>query len=246
MSSIFKKFLIFFVIVLSSYSTNLKAENECFEKVSRSIFKFNMALDNAVIGPISNAYNKLPAKLKAGTGNVTSNIGNLLSIPNHLLQGNPSAAADSFGAFAINLFFGIGGLNDVASAYLKPSEEDLSQTLGVYGIKNGCYYVLPVLGPSTLRDTVGMVGDTFIDPFAAMTWRQKEILNETFEKSNYVIYKGTDAIDFRATNDKNIENLKKNSIDLYAATKSLYLQNKKNKIKNTNQNDEDDWGNLDK
>ena len=78
MSSIFKKFLIFFVIVLSSYSTNLKAENECFEKVSRSIFKFNMALDNAVIGPISNAYNKLPAKLKAGTGNVTSNIGNLL------------------------------------------------------------------------------------------------------------------------------------------------------------------------
>ena len=170
------------VLFLLLSHTELRAEKECFEKVSRSVFKFNTALDNALIGPVSRLYNKLPQKVKEGTGNVTSNIGRLLSVPNHLLQGNVSDAADSFGAFTINLFFGIGGLNDVASAYLKPTQEDLSQTLGVYGVKNGCYFVLPVLGPTTVRDTAAMVGDTFLDPFATMTWRQKEVLNETFQQ----------------------------------------------------------------
>lgn len=236
------------IFFLSLSHNELRAEKECFEKVSRSVFKFNTALDNALIGPVSRLYNKLPQKVKEGTGNVTSNIGRLLSVPNHLLQGNVSQAADSFGAFTINLFFGIGGLNDIASAYIdiKPTQEDLSQTLGVYGVKNGCYFVLPVLGPTTVRDTAAMVGDTFLDPFATMTWRQKEVLNETFNKSNYVLYKGADAIDFRGDNDTNIESLKKNSIDLYAATKSLYLQNKKNKIENSTGNEEDGWGNLDK
>mgnify|MGYP001341466414 FL=1 len=233
-------------LFLSLSQTQSKAEKECFEKVSRSVFKFNTALDNTLLGPVARLYNKLPQKVKEGTGNVTSNIGRLLSVPNHLLQGNVSDAADSFGAFTINLFFGIGGLNDVASAYLEPTQEDLSQTLGVYGVKNGCYFVLPVLGPTTVRDTAAMVGDTFLDPFATMTWRQKEVLNETFNKSNYVLYKGADAIDFRGDNDTNIESLKKNSIDLYAATKSLYLQNKKNKIENSTGNEEDGWGNLDK
>ena len=233
-------------LFLSLSQTQSKAEKECFEKVSRSVFKFNTALDNTLLGPVARLYNKLPQKVKEGTGNVTSNIGRLLSVPNHLLQGNVSDAADSFGAFTINLFFGIGGLNDVASAYLEPTQEDLSQTLGVYGVKNGCYFVLPVLGPTTVRDTAAMVGDTFLDPFATMTWRQKEVLNETFNKSNYVLYKGADAIDFRGDNDTNIESLKKNSIDLYAATKSLYLQNKKNKIENSMGNEEDGWGNLDK
>ena len=233
-------------LFLSFSQTELKAEQECFEKVSRSVFKFNTALDNALIGPVARLYNKLPQKVKEGTGNVTSNIGRLLSVPNHLLQGNVSEAADTFGAFAINLFFGIGGLNDVASSYLKTNQEDLSQTLGVYGIKNGCYFVLPVLGPTTVRDAAAMIGDTFLDPFATMTWRQKEVLNETFNKSNYVLYKGADAVDFRGDNDSNIESLKKNSIDLYAATKSLYLQNKKNKIENSTGNEEDEWGNLDK
>jgi len=233
-------------LFLSLSQTQSKAEKECFEKVSRSVFKFNTALDNTLLGPVARLYNKLPQKVKEGTGNVTSNIGRLLSVPNHLLQGNVSDAADSFGAFTINLFFGIGGLNDVASAYLEPTQEDLSQTLGVYGVKNGCYFVLPVLGPTTVRDAAAMVGDTFLDPFATMTWRQKEVLNETFNKSNYVLYKGADAIDFRGDNDRNIESLKKNSIDLYAATKSLYLQNKKNKIENSTGNEEDGWGNLDK
>ena len=67
------------------------------------------------------------------------------------------------------------GFVDVASGLgLEDTKEDLSQTLGVYGVQNGCYFVLPVLGPTTVRDSFAMVGDTFLDPFATMTWRQKK------------------------------------------------------------------------
>ena len=199
-----------------------------------------------VIGPIAKGYNKLPAPIKNGAGNFTSNIGTLLSIPNRLIQKDLTGAADSLGSFMINSTFGVLGLADVASSYgLKDTKEDLSQSLGVYGVKNGCYYVLPVLGPTTLRDSVAMIGDTYLDPFATMTWRQKEVLRKKRKKSEYLAVKGTTAIDFRGDNDKNIQSLKKNSIDFYAATKSLYLQNKDRKIKNISGTTDDNWKDLD-
>ena len=100
-----------------------------------------------------------------------------------MIQKDLTGAADSLGSFMINSTFGVLGLADVASSYgLKDTKEDLSQSLGVYGVKNGCYYVLPVLGPTTLRDSVAMIGDTYLDPFATMTWRQKEVLSEKGKK----------------------------------------------------------------
>lgn len=242
---VFKQIIIVSTITFF-LALSAKAEKECFEKVSRSIFKFNNELDRMVIGPIAKGYNKLPAPIKNGAGNFTSNIGTLLSIPNRLIQKDLTGAADSLGSFMINSTFGVLGLADVASSYgLKDTKEDLSQSLGVYGIKNGCYYVLPVLGPTTLRDSVAMIGDTYLDPFATMTWRQKEVLSEKGKKSEYLAVKGTSAIDFRGDNDKNIQSLKKNSIDFYAATKSLYLQNKDRKIKNISGTTDDNWKDLD-
>ena len=235
-------FLIFFI----SSSSLIANEKECFEKASRVIFKFNQGVDNAIIGPLAKGYNKLPAPVRKGTSNFTSNIAKLLSIPNHLLQGNISEAGHSLGSFAINSTVGILGIADVASSLgIKDRQEDLSQTLGVYGVKNGCYFVLPILGPTTVRDSLSMVGDTFLDPFATMTWRQKEVLDEKFTKNNYVYTKGAEAVDFRGKNDNNLESLKKNSIDLYSSTKSLYLQNKERKIKNSSSEEEEDWGSLD-
>jgi len=235
-------FLIFFI----SSSSLIANEKECFEKASRVIFKFNQGVDNAIIGPLAKGYNKLPAPVRKGTSNFTSNIAKLLSIPNHLLQGNISEAGHSLGSFAINSTIGILGIADVASSLgIKDRQEDLSQTLGVYGVKNGCYFVLPILGPTTVRDSLSMVGDTFLDPFATMTWRQKEVLDEKFTKNNYVYTKGAEAVDFRGKNDNNLESLKKNSIDLYSSTKSLYLQNKERKIKNSSSEEEEDWGSLD-
>ena len=169
-----------------------------------------------------------------------------MSIPNHLLQGNLDGAGDAFGSFLINSTVGILGFADVATGLgLEDSKEDLSQTLGVYGVQNGCYFVLPVFGPTTVRDSIAMVGDTFLDPFATMTWRQKEVFNRTGKKSEYIGVKSAEAIDFRADNDQNFESLEKNSIDLYSATKSVYLQNKIKKIQNTDIVEDEDWGNLD-
>ena len=243
-----RKILVLITAILIIGSDNLKAETEkeCFEKVSRSVFKFNEGLDNIIIGPISRGYNKLPEPIKKGTGNFTSNIATLLSIPNHLLQGNLDGAGDAFGSFLINSTLGVLGFADVASGLgLEDTKEDLSQTLGVYGVQNGCYFVLPVLGPTTVRDSFAMVGDTFLDPFATMTWRQKEVFNRTGKKREYLGVKSADVIDFRGDNEKNIKSLKENSIDLYSSTKSIYLQNKERKIKNSDVVEDDEWGNLD-
>ena len=246
MSSIKQIFTFVFIILFISSGSSIASEKECFEKTSRAVFKFNQGLDNIVIGPIARGYNKLPAPIRKGTSNFTSNIARLLSVPNHLLQGNISEAGHSIGSFAINTTIGILGFADVATGLgVKDRQEDLSQTLGVYGIKNGCYFVLPVLGPTTVRDTVSMIGDTFLDPFATMTWRQKEVLDEQFAKRHYVYTKGAGAVDFRGKNEKNFENLKKNSIDLYSSTKSLYLQNKSKKINNSTSSQYEDWGSLD-
>jgi len=90
-----------------------------------------------------------------------------------------------------------------------------------------------------------MVADSIIDPFAHITWRENELLGFSGQKLDYVAVKGTTAVDFRADNDVNFESLEKNSIDLYASFKSLYLQNRENKINNSSQSN-DDWGSLDK
>ena len=244
-----KKIVVVFLFLtfgLSNYSY-AESEKECFEKISRGIFNFNQGLDKTVIGPIARSYNKLPPPLKNGTANFTSNIGTLLSIPNQLLQGNLKGAGDSVGSFLINSTVGVLGFMDVASELgIKDTKEDVSQTLGKHGIGNGCYFVLPVMGPTTVRDSLSMIADTYVDPFATMTWRKKEVLNEVRNKRDYVGLKSVTAVDFRAKNDKNFESLEKNSIDLYAATKSLYLQNKLKKIKNSEGAQDDDWGDLEK
>ena len=227
-------------------STNLKAANECFERTSRAIFKFNMAFDDVILEPLAKGYNKLPSPVKSGTSNFTSNIGTLLSIPNNILQGNFKQLGHSVGSFAVNSTVGILGLlNPAEKIGLNPHKEDVGQTLGSYGVGPGCYFVLPVLGPTTARDSIGMIADTFVDPFAHVTIREKELLSTSGNDLDYFSVKTTSAVDFRADNDRNFESLEKNSLDLYSSLKSIYLQDRENKIKNST-DDEDDWGSLDK
>ena len=224
---------------------NANSTEECFERTSRAIFKFNMALDDIVLEPLAKGYNKLPSPIKTGTGNFTSNISTLLSIPNNILQGNVKQLGHSVGSFAINSTVGIlGFLNPAEKIGLKPNKEDVGQTLGAYGIGPGCYFVLPILGPTTVRDSLGMLSDTFVDPFAHVTLREKEIFSTSGNTIDYYSVKTTAAIDFRADNDTNFKSLEKNSIDLYSSFKSIYLQDRENKISNNNES-QDDWGNLD-
>ena len=240
-----KKFITLLLPTLLLMSSNIKASEECFEGTSRAIFKFNMAFDNAIVEPIAKGYNKLPEPIKNGTGNFTSNIATLLSIPNHLLQGNLREAGDATASFVINSTIGIIGLNNPAEKMgFKAQKEDVGQTLGSYGVGPGCYFVLPILGPTTARDSIGMIADTFVDPFAHVTLRENELLGVSGSQVDYLSVRGTTAIDFRADNETNFDSLEENSIDLYASFKSLYLQNRENKINNSS-DAENDWGNLD-
>lgn len=234
-------FSVFLLGASAAYATD-----ECFESTSRAVFKFNMVVDKAVIAPIAKGYNKLPEPIKDGTSNFTSNIATLLSIPNHVIQGNFKEAGDASASFLINSTVGVIGLGNPAKKLgLDAQKEDVGQTLGSYGFGAGCYFVLPILGPTTARDTLGMVADTFVDPFAHITWRENEIFGISGSQLDYVAVKGTTAVDFRADNVANFKSLEKNSIDIYASYKSLYLQDRENKINNSSDVDTD-WGNLDK
>ena len=231
------------------FNTNLSAETEkeCFEKLSRGIFEFNQVVDKAVLKPIAKGYSKLPEPIKNGTGNFTSNLATLLTVPNHLLQGQWKSAGESTASFLINSTIGILGFaNPAEKLGLKNQQEDVGQTLGAYGIGGGCYFVLPILGPTTIRDSVGMVADSFVDPFAQVTLREKEILSISGSKIDYFSVRGASAVDFRADNIKNLESLEKNSLDMYAAIKSLYLQNRAKKISNTFTSDDDEWNEFNK
>ena len=238
--------LLLIILGLSVFtSTHSNATSECFENTSRTIFKFNMALDEAVLEPLAKGYNKLPSPIKKGTSNFTSNIGILLSIPNNILQGNFNQLGHSIGSFALNTSVGIFGFfNPAEKIGLKPHQEDVGQTLGSYGIGPGCYFVLPLLGPTTVRDSIGLIADSFVDPFAHITIREHELLSTSGNSLDYFTVKGATIVDFRADNDANIQSLEKNSIDFYSSLKSIYLQDRENKIRNSIE-DQDEWGNLD-
>ena len=236
-----KLITVLYLSVFLCLTTVVKATDECFEGVSRAVFKFNMVFDDVILEPIAKGYSKLPNPVKTGTSNFTSNIATLLSIPNNLLQGNIKQLGHATGSFIVNTSVGIlGFLNPAEKIGLKPHKEDVGQTLGSYGIGPGCYFVLPILGPTTVRDSIGLVADSFVDPFAQITLREKELLSISGNELDYFSVKGVAAVDFRSGNITNFNSLEKNSIDLYSSLKSVYLQDRERKIKNSD-SDQDDW-----
>ena len=248
-------FILSSVICLPQLAANEKyTANECFEKFSRGTLKFNQGLDKAVFKPIAKGYRALPVPIRVGTSNFVGNLRSLLTFTNNLLQGDFRGAGNTAGRFTINTTVGILGIFDPASkmGFEKRSREDFGQTLGVWGSGTGCYFVLPVLGPTTTRDTIGLVGNVFIDPIYHLTHNSETDIvvgNENLSEHNYYYYKGTDAVDFRSKNIESIESLEKNSIDFYASVKSLYLQNRIQKIANeeisNKTQDDDDWDEID-
>ncbi len=228
--------------------------NECFEKFSRGTLKFNQGLDRAIFKPIAKGYRALPVPIRTGTSNFVGNLRSLLTFTNNILQGDFRGAGNTAGRFTINTTVGILGIFDPASkmGFEKKSREDFGQTLGVWGADTGCYFVLPILGPTTTRDALGLVGNVFIDPVYQLTHNTETDIvvgNDNLQEHNYYYYKGTDAVDFRSKNIESIDSLEKNSIDFYASVKSLYLQDRRKKIENASgiietQNDSD-WEEID-
>ena len=225
--------------------------NECFEGVSRTMFKLNDGLDKAVLRPIAKGYRALPSPVRKGTGNAVNNLRSLLTLTNNLLQGDVHKAGNTAARFSINTTAGILGIFDPATklGFEDRGKEDFGQTLGVWGADSGCYFVLPILGPTTTRDAIGLVGNTILDPVYQITHnteiRNSVVGNGNYSEHNYYYYRGTSSIDFRAKNIESFDSLEQNSIDLYASLKSLYLQNRNKEISNSTstvetQND-DDW-----
>ena len=218
---------------------------DCFEGLNRGIFAFNQAIDTVVFEPLAKGYRYLPSPIRTGTSNVVGNLSTLLTIPNNVLQGEFILAGKNTIRFVINTSIGILGLFDPATplGFDDYQKEDFGQTLGRWGVGEGCYLVLPVLGPSTARDALGSLGNYL----GGDAWYNVTVTNDThyFSDFDYYASKGVEGVDFRAKNLEAINNLEKNSIDFYASVKSLYLQDRRKKILNaddiTETQDDSDW-----
>ena len=222
-----------------------KPTKDCFETINRATFSLNQGLDKVIFKPVAKGYRALPSPLKTGTSNVLQNLSNLITIPNNVLQGDFKTAGVNTGRFIINTTVGILGLFDVATSFgfEEYKKEDYGQTLAVHGVGPGCYVVLPVLGPSTMRDTVASVTN-FVGGDA---WYNVTVKNDThyFRDVDYYASRVSAGVDFRAKNYDSIENLEKNSLDFYASVKSLYLQDRQQRILNSKKiietQDDSDW-----
>ena len=263
----YKKFVIFLISVfLLSFSAYAGSDGElklsgkdqtkkikdCSEKLNKITFSFNQGLDKAVIKPIAKGYKKLPDPIQKGTSNAVKNLSTLITIPNNVLQGDIKTAVINSGRLVVNTTIGLLGIVDVANkmGFPKYVKEDYGQTLGAWGVGPGCYIVLPILGPSTVRDTVG----SFANVMGGDPWYNASMHgnNEFLSESLYMSSKALSGIEFRANNIDSLNNLEKNSVDFYASVKSLYLQDRENKIENQNRGNieviyknEEDWEEID-
>ena len=206
---------------------------DCFESFNRASFALNQGLDKVIFKPVASVYRTLPSPVKTGVSNSLNNLSNVVTIPNNILQGEFSKAGVNTGRFIINTTVGILGFIDVATylGFNEYEKEDYGQSLASFGVGPGCYIVLPVLGPSTARDTVASLTN-FVGGDA---WYNVTVKNDThyFRDMDYYTSKITEGINFRAKNYDSIENLETNSLDFYASVKSLYLQDRQQKILNT-------------
>ena len=225
---------------------------DCFENLNRATFAFNQGLDKAIIKPIAKSYRNLPNPIQKGTSNAVKNLSNLVTIPNNILQGDVSTAIINTGRLVINTTVGLLGTIDVANkmGFPKYEKEDYGQTLAAWGVGPGCYVVLPLLGPSTIRDTAG----SFVNALGGDPWYNASMHgnNEYLSEGVFITSKAISGIEFRSENLESFSNLEKNSMDFYASLRSLYLQDRENKIKNNQRGnvqviykDEEDWEEID-
>ena len=243
-------FLIQLLVVNKSFSEEGEVK-DCFEKLNRATFALNMGLDKVFFKPISKGYRKLPSPIRTGTSNALNNLSNLITIPNNILQGDLGSAVNNSARLIINTTLGIAGIFDPANSFgfEKRDKEDFGQSLGVMGVGEGCYLVLPVLGPSTVRDTVGsFVAMNGGDVWHNITVRDDEEYVKEFKESDYWVSRVSSGVDFRAKNLEAFDAMERNSIDLYATVRSLYLQDRNKKINNstakTEAMEDGDWDTL--
>ncbi len=159
---------------------------DCSEGFNRASFALNQGLDKVIFKPVASLYKSLPSPIRTGTSNALDNLSNLVTIPNNILQGNFREAGVNTGRFLINSTVGILGLVDAAEhmGFAEYVKEDYGQSLASAGVGPGCYIVLPVLGPSTARDTVSSIAN-FVGGDA---WYNVTVKNDTQYFSDFDFY----------------------------------------------------------
>ena len=188
------------------------------EPLNRGIYKFNDAVDKAVVKPVAQGYKEaMPVPVRTAVGNFFSNLDDVLVLLNDLLQFKLERAASDFSRLVWNTTVGIAGLIDVATPMELPKHnEDFGQTLGYWGISNGPYLVLPILGPSTLRDTVGLVVDGHYDPVIKH--------DPVSERNTSIAVHGIDARSRLLDAEKVLDEA---AIDRYVFLRDAYLQRRR-------------------
>jgi phospholipid-binding lipoprotein MlaA len=228
---VFSNLLLVLAVILPGCATQANAPqsamaeedfNDPFEDTNRKIFDFNQVVDRNVLVPVSKAYRTvLPDVVRDSIRDFLYNLREPLIFANDTLQADFERAGQTVARFVLNSTLGVGGLIDVAGRWgqLPYHEDDLGITFGVWGIPEGPYLVIPVLGPSDPRDLVGMVGESFGDPF-----------NRLVTGNPYTLYwipfvrGGVSGIDQRSRYIETLADIERTSLDYYATIRSLYRQ----------------------
>lgn len=213
---------------LAGCSTSSKGEavvvggeqiSDPFESTNRTILSINEGIDKAVLEPVARGYRYVaPKPVRSSVRNFLRNLKSPVIMGNELLQGDFTGLANATGRLIINTLLGVGGLFDVADMGGIPYQpEDFGQTLAKWGVGNGPYVVVPLLGPSTMRDGTGLLVDSFLDPVRIY------MFNHDLEWLHYTRV-GVGIIDQREELLDVIDDLRRNSFDYYAALRSAYYQ----------------------
>ena len=211
-----------------------KEDNDPLEPLNRYFFEFNRGIDHLLLRPVSEFYRgALPEGLRNSVRSVVNNLETPGIFVHDILQGEVERASDSFGRFTTNTFFGPAGLNDVAAgdnpkdpdAGIPFHGEDSGQTLAVWGADPGPYLMLPIYGPSNVRDTLGMAVNFYINPI--------NYIVPTEHRSGFALARTViKGIDTRSRTIETFDEIERGSIDFYATVRSLYRQYRASEIAN--------------
>lgn len=221
-------------LALSLIGCASQANKDPLEGFNRGIYKFNDVADKAVIKPVAKGYKAIaPTPVRTGFNNFFNNLRGITYVLNNLLQFKFADAFSEAGRFVINTTFGLAGFIDVAGMdKVQVHKEDFGQTLGYWGVGNGAYLVLPFLGPSTVRDTTGLIVDTISTDPITYTHNIGEIRLHNQLRAAQFLDKRTELLDATDLVDEA-------SLDPYAFMRDAYLQHRENAVQDgANSNDD--------
>jgi phospholipid-binding lipoprotein MlaA len=223
----------------SATADEVDAEHDPAEPVNRAIFKANMAADHAVMKPVAQAYaDHVPEPVQSSLHNVVQNLKEPAVAVNDVLQGNAKQAWQSVARLAVNSTVGVAGVFDVATKWgLPPHKADFGQTLAVWGVGEGPFVELPLLGPSNARDAVGTVVDMAMNPLSFVGGAPATYAG--------VATGGAKLVDTRAQHLHDLDELERNSLDYYATLRSVYRQHRAAEISAATRSEQPPEGRVD-